>query len=79
MDLQYFIISKPENTFPTVDTLFTLKIFMLLHVFKIVGGCGAVVTFVSVETVGLETVRTLELVSSVMVQLEVFNDLMVVR
>ena len=70
-----FIISELEAAFSTVIAGFLLQILMFLHVSQVAGGAAAVVTLVIVQAVGLETMWTLELVSPVMMQLEMFHNL----
>ena len=77
MGLDLSLIEKLQTTFFTVQVLFLSDIFVPLKVLQEAVRCGAVVSLITVETESLEALGTLELVSPVVVHMEVFHHVSV--
>ena len=72
-----FLLQKLEITFLALEALSLLDVLVSLEVLEVGAGAAAVVSLVAVETEGLQTVRTLQLVCPVMTDLEVLKQVSV--
>ena len=72
-----FLLQELEITFLALEALSLLDVLVSLEVLEVGAGAAPVVSLVAVETEGLQTVRTLQLVCPVMADLEVLQQVSV--